>query len=188
MPAASLRGRRGSHTPPDAPSQPFSPLRNSPVSVSHQHSPIAQQGGPRARGYPGLEKRAWSTGRAARRPPEPKARNRGHPGARVRARHPRVTARPLPAQREDVAAVWIAQGPGPGLSAIPRVSSLRWERRRLLHAGPEPGAPDAGVLLLRGSSGPGWPGAGPTRVGLGQRLGVPERAGPDGGARDGAGL
>lgn len=71
-----------------------------------------------------------------------------------------VTHRPLPAAEEDVAGVRGVPGLGAALGEDPRGPGLRWGQGRLLHSGPESRTPHARVLLLRGSSGPGGPGAG----------------------------
>lgn len=79
-----------------------------------------------------------------------------------------MTQRPLPAREEDVAGVRAAPGLGPVRGAVPRDPSLQWGRGRLLHSGPEPRAPHARVLLLRGPPGPGGPEAGRGRAGRGR--------------------
>ena len=73
---------------------------------------------------------------------------------------PRVTLWPLPARKDNVGDARSAAALGPRLGVVPGDPGLRWGRGRLLHAGPEPRAADARVLLLRGSSGPGGRGRG----------------------------
>lgn len=81
-------------------------------------------------------------------------------GLTLAQHRPRVTLWPLPARKDDVGDARSAAALGPRLGAVPGDPGLRWGRGRLLHAGPEPRAADARVLLLRGSSGPGGRGRG----------------------------
>lgn len=120
--------------------------------------------------------------RAPRQLPEPKCEAAESRGGRLfTQRQSRVTRAPLPAREEDVEGMQGAPAVRRGLGAVPGDPGLRRGRGRLLHAGPDPRAPDARVFLLCGSSGPGGPGAWPERAHRlerwGQRGGACERGG-----------
>lgn len=127
--------------------------------------PRSGRGRRAAAGAPSPAPRLQAAGQErASGPPELKSRGRGRRRTGVRAARPPRDPLTASGLEEDVAGVRGA----PGLGSVSGGPGLRRERGRPLHAGPEPRAPDARVLLLRGSSGPGGLGAGP----------VPAREGP----------
>lgn len=149
--------------------QPVPSLLNPPAPPYHIHTPLS--GGlvrcPFPSGTAGRAAAAVPESRAPREsglrasPRNPKCEAAVAGGCVFTQRQPRVTGPPLPAPGEDVAGMRSAPDRRPGLGAVPGDPGLRWRRGHLLHAGPGPRAPDARIFLLRGSSGPGGPGAGP---------------------------
>lgn len=99
-------------------------------------------------------------GRAPWPPTEPKARGHDRRGTGVPTAPAPHDLRPFPALEKDVDDERGAAALGSNLGPVPGSPDLRWGRGRLLHAGPEPRASDARVLLLCGSSGPGGRGRG----------------------------